>query len=80
MRAKVYDVIEGILSKGVSITTFGVYIYLGNTLSISKLALTQQMLGRLEGRINHSQHLYRQYFSLMESMEKLWEFYCAPET
>ena len=38
------------------------------------------MLGRLEGRIGHSQHLYRMYFSLVESMEKLWEFYCAPET
>jgi len=37
------------------------------------------MLGRIEGRINHSQHLYRQYFSLMESMEKLFEFYTAPE-
>ena len=65
LRQKVYDVIEGILSKGVSITTFGVYIWLGNTLTISKLVLTSQMLSQLEGRIGITQRYYRLYFEVI---------------
>lgn len=61
------------------IVVISVYVALGNTLTIQKLALTQWGLGNIRGRIDHMQHLYRLYFSLMESMTKLWEFYCAPE-
>mmetsp|Transcript_36652 Transcript_36652/g.48120 ORF Transcript_36652/g.48120 Transcript_36652/m.48120 type:complete len:809 (+) Transcript_36652:302-2728(+) len=79
-RAKIYDVLNHFLHSIASFTIFGVYIWLGNTLTLSKLALTEIMLGRIRDRINHTQHLYRQYFSVMESMQKLWEFYCAPES
>ena len=44
------------------------------------MALTTMMLGRIRGRIHHVRHLFNQYFDTMESMERLWEFYCAPET
>lgn len=34
MRQKIYDFIEGLMSKAVTITVFGTYVYLGNTLTI----------------------------------------------
>ena len=78
-RAKIYEVFDHILNNMMSLTVFGVYIWLGGTLTLSRLALTEIMLNRIRGRIGQSQHLYRQYFSVMESMQKLWDFYCAPE-
>ena len=78
-RQKVFDVVEQILNSSMEIVVLSVYIALGNTLTLQKLALTQWGLGNIRGRIDHMQHLYRLYFSVMESMQKLWEFYCAPE-
>ena len=79
LRAKIYDLINHMISCFMSLTVFSVYIYFGNTLTLSQLSLTTVMLDRIRGRIGQSQHLYRQYFSTMESMEKLWRFYTAPE-
>ena len=78
-RQKVFDVIEHLLNNSMEIVVISIYVALGNTLTIQKLALTQWGLGNIRGRIDHMQHLYRLYFSVMESMTKLWEFYCAPE-
>jgi len=76
----VFDFSDHLLNSSLTIVVFSVYIWLGNTLTLSKLALTQIMLRRIRDRIGHSEHLYRQYFNVMESMEKLWQFYCAPES
>ena len=79
LRGKVYEIIEHMMNNSINLLVFGVYVWMGNTLTLSKVALTQTMLGQLRGRIGHSQHLYRQYFHVMESMDRLWSFYCAPE-
>ena len=78
-RAKFYDMLGHMINCFMSVTVFSVYIYLGNTLTLSQLTLTTIMLERIRSRIERSQHLYSTYFSTMESMEKLWRFYTAPE-
>ena len=78
-RAKFYDVVNHIIHAFMTIATFSIYIFMGNTLTLSQFTLTSMMLHRINGRINHCQHLYRTYFSTMESMEKLWRFYTAAE-
>ena len=79
VRNRFFDFFGGVLHHMMPITVFGTYCYLGNTLTLSKMTLSWMMLDKIRGRIGHSQHLYRLYFHVCESMEKLWEFYCAPE-
>ena len=78
-RSKIYEIFDHFLNNIMSLTTFSVYIWFGGSLTLSKVTLTEIMLDRIRGRIGHTQHLYREYFHVMESMEKLWNFYCAPE-
>ena len=78
-RSKIYEIVDHFLNNIMSLTTFSVYIWFGGSLTLSKVTLTEIMLDRIRGRIGHTQHLYREYFNVMESMEKLWNFYCAPE-
>ena len=59
---------------------FATYVYTGNTLTLSKMAICSIMLDRVKGRIEQLPRLYTEYFNIMESMEKLWQFYCAPES
>ena len=80
LRQKVFDVIGGMLHHFMPIAVFASYTYMGNSLTLSQMALTSIFLDRIRGRIHHVRHLYNQYFETMESMEKLWEFYCAPES
>ena len=80
VRNKLYDVVGGVLHMFMPITVFGFYTYYGNTITMAQMALTTIMLERIRGRINHVRHLFNRYFDTMESMEKLWEFYTAPET
>ena len=80
LRHKIYDIVGGILHNFTSIATIGTYYYFGNTLTLGELALCTVMMNRIKDRIFHSKHLFDRYFDTMESMEKLWEYYCAPET
>ena len=80
LRAKAYDCLNHFVNCFRNVAVFSVYIYMGNTLTLSQLSLTSIMLGRLQGRIDHIQHLYREYFHIKLSMEKLWQFYTAPES
>jgi len=63
-----------------NVSVLCLYVYMGNTLSLSTLTLSTIMLNRIRSKLNLSQYLYRDYFNLMESMERLWLFYCAPES
>ena len=78
-RQKIYDVAEHMLSSFMEIAVISIYIALGNTITLQKLALTQWGLSSIRGQIDQTQFLYKLYFDVMESMKKLWEFYCAPE-
>ena len=80
LRQKVFDIAGGVLHHFMPIAVFGAYTYMGNTLTLSQMALTSIFLDRIRGRIHHVRGLYKNYFDTMESMEKLWEFYCAPES
>lgn len=79
LRNKVFDVIGGILHHAMPICTFFFYVWAGNELTLSQMALTNIMLDRIRGRIHQMPHLYRMYFNMQETMDKLWSFYCAPE-
>jgi len=50
-RAKFYDMLGHMINCFMSVTVFSVYIYLGNTLTLSQLTLTTIMLERIRGRI-----------------------------
>ena len=80
LRNKLHDIISGILRQFMTFCVFAVYTGLGNTMTLSKMAICGIMLERIKGRIMQVPRLYSEYFSVMESMEKLWTFYCAPES
>ena len=80
LRHKIYDVVGAIIHHFMPLVTFGCYTYFGNTLTLSQMVLTTMMMNRIRHRIYHSKNLFDRYFDVMEAMEKLWEFYCAPET
>ena len=77
---RVWDVTGGLLHHFMPITVFFFYTYFGNTLTLAQMALTTMMLERTRGGIGHIKHLFNNYYSILDSMEKLWEFYCAPES
>ena len=81
LRSMKYDILNAILHNFMPIAVFSTYIALGNTLTLSQMGLTTVMLDRIRGRISHHvPFFYKQYFSTMQGLEKLWEFYCAPES
>lgn len=57
-RAKCYDLLQHMINCFMSVSVFSVYIYLGNTLTLSQLTLTTIMLERIKNRISQCQHLY----------------------
>ena len=80
LRNKLHDCLGGCFKQFMSFAVFATYTGLGNTLTLSQIALCTIMLDRIKGRIMQVPRLYEQYFSVRESMEKLWQFYCAPES
>lgn len=80
LRNKLHDILGGILRQFMHFAVFATYVGVGNTLTLSKIAICSIMLDRVKGRIEQMPRLYSEYFSIMESMEKLWQFYCAPES
>ena len=62
------------------IAVFGTYTALGNTLTLSKMALTSIMLNTLRSRIEMSSRLYDIAFNTLSCMERLYDFYSAPES
>lgn len=59
LRGKVYDFLDHLTNSMVTIVVLSVYVWLGNSLTLSKMTLVQLMLRRIRDRINHSEHLYR---------------------
>ena len=54
-----YDFLDHLTNSMVTIVVLSVYVWLGNSLTLSKMTLVQLMLRRIRDRINHSEHLYR---------------------
>ena len=80
VRNKFYDAISSSIHHLIPISAFYIYTAQGNSLTLAQWGMTTVMLERLRSNIDRSFNLYRTYFDTMRSMEKLWEFYCAPET
>ena len=59
LRGKVYDFLDHLTNSMVTIVVLSIYVWLGNSLTLSKMTLVQLMLRRIRDRINHSEHLYR---------------------
>jgi ABC-type bacteriocin/lantibiotic exporter with double-glycine peptidase domain len=76
---KVHDVVRGCLHHLMPVVIFSVYMALGNTLTLSKMAIAGIMVNRIRDRIHQSKGLYDRYFEVRDSMEKLWRYYTAPE-
>ena len=64
----------------VPMVTFTVYKGLGHQMTLSQMILAEMMIHQLRGSIHWIRHLYRRQFDIKESFDKLWRYYCAPET
>jgi len=78
-RDKFYEFINGFLSQFMPLLIYGLYVYNGNVLNLSSMAMANIMMGKIQGRIHHMNHLYREFFHLEDSMIRLNSFYFAPE-
>ena len=78
-RDKFYELINGFLHQFMPLLVYGLYVYNGNVLSLSSMAMANIMMGKIQGRIHHMNGLYREYFHLADSMMRLNSFYFAPE-
>lgn len=78
-RDSLFTFFEEVLSALMPIAVFGSFAALGNTLTLSKVALTTIMLNKLCDRLEMTRGLHETYFSSMACMERLWEFYTAPD-
>jgi ABC-type multidrug transport system fused ATPase/permease subunit len=57
-REMIFTFLDEVLQASMSIAVFTLYMYLGNTLTLSKLALTTLMLNSIRGKVSYSQRLY----------------------
>ena len=78
-RNKFYDIINGLIHMIMPLLVYGLYVYNGNPLDLSSMAMANIMMGRIQGRIHHIRHLYNEFFHLEDSMIRLNSFYFAPE-
>lgn len=62
------------------LSVFGLYFYFGNTLSMTTMSMARMGMGRLFGNIHRVRHLYHEVNEFTESMERLLNFYTAPES
>ena len=79
VRNAVYEMIEEMLHRFMPLLIYGLYVYNGNTLNLSSMAMANMMMGQIQGRIHHMRHLYGEYFRIEQSMIRLNSFYFAPE-
>ena len=79
LRDSLFTFMEAALNGLMPIAVFGSYTALGNTLTLSKMAITIMMLNIVRSKLEKSRDLYQTYFDSMACMERLWEFYTAPE-
>ena len=80
VRNKCFDMMMHCLHHFVPMVTFTVYKGLGHQMTLSQMILAEMMIHQLRGSIHWIRHLYRRQFDIKESFDKLWRYYCAPET
>lgn len=61
------------------IIVYGLFVYNGNVLNLSAMAMANMMMGRIQGNIHQVKRLYHEFFRIEESMHRLNSFYFAPE-
>ena len=76
---KIVEFLEHVVRTTMELGVFGLYFYLGNTVSITTMSMARMGMGRLFGQIHRIRHLYNEVFNFSESMERLMNFYTAPE-
>ena len=80
LRNKFYDFLNSSIHHLMPLAAFWLYTVQGNSLTLAQWSLMTVMLHRVKGRLDHCFHLYRNFFHTRHSMERLWGFYCAPES
>ena len=76
---KFYDFIENVMQSSLSIAIFTIYMWLGNTLTINKVIITELMLQRIKGEAPILGQMMEYFNRLLLTMAELQEFYQAPE-
>ena len=76
---KVVEFLEHLVRETMNISVFGLYFYFGNTISMTTMQMARMGMGRLTGNLHRVRHLYHEVNHFKESMERLMNFYTAPE-
>lgn len=79
LRQKVYNFAETLLESSMSIAVFSVYMWLGNTLTVSKLVMTELMMETIRQSSRDLSNMVTHLMALSKIMERMWELYTAPE-
>ena len=72
---KFYDFIENVMQSSLSIAIFTIYMWLGNTLTINKVIITELMLQRIKGEAPILGQMMEYFNRLLMTMAELQEFY-----
>jgi len=78
LRNKLHDMLNGSLDIFMPLLIYGLYVANGNPLDLSKMFITNMMLGKIQGGMHHIRHLMNSWFDLEEALERLNKFYFSP--
>ena len=78
-RDKCYELEQGFMMQFMPLLVYGLYVYEGNILNLSSMAMANLMMGHISQRIRQIKNLYGEYYTFEESMNHLNNFYFAPE-
>ena len=78
LRNKMHDMLNGCLDIFTPLLIYGLYVSNGNPLDLSKMFMTNMMLGKICGRMHHVRHLMGSWFDLESALERLNRFYFSP--
>ena len=79
VRNKVYDFFTGTLTVSLPVILYGLYVKNGNVLNLSSIAVVNMMIGKIQYRVSEIKRLFKDVFRVLESMQRLNDFFVAPE-
>ena len=71
--------VENLIRSSMNNMVFGCYFFFGNSVSLATAAMAGMGIGRINHNIHMVRHLYHMINEFLESMERLMNFYTAPE-
>lgn len=79
LRKKLYDFLQSSINVMMVPLVWGLYVYNGNTLDPSKIAITMILLSQVTNKINQLAEGFNILFGLRDVLDRLSKLYGAPE-